>query len=467
MAFTDVTVTGTYRTAAGAAAVGAVTFTPVTEMRNGDIRISAPVSAQLVAGAFTVTLAATTDPDTVPAGVTYRVETHIVGDHLRNVRYLEIPHDGGTIDLADASFAETVPATQVTYLTQAAGDARYLQIDADTAVATTVGPAPSGDETGTDDTAAIQAILDDDAVVAVDLPAGAYFTTGLVVPPGKTLRGTFGRTYSGTFAAGTGTVINAVGTIVAVEMQGDAVLDSVAVNGPAGATGSGIKFTGRTNAVRDCAVRNFAINIDGNYQQVNLIQGCDIFEGGVGIKDVIDSVVISCWISGHSSHGVTLGGGANDNSITACKVEWNGGRGIDLFQSNHNTISNNVFDRNSESGLRITQANHCTATANVLRRNGAGQSGNAGGGEDVHIHLETVTGCVVMGNVTNAGDNDGGGGYASPTSSIYLLQCTDTQVIGNSWIGCTGELVSDDGGHTRLVRALNTSGTSTPELPTV
>lgn len=101
MAFTQVTVTGTYRDAEGDEAVGAVVFTPAAAMRNDSIVVASPVTAQIVDGAISVSLAATDDPDTLPLGVTYEVVEQIVGTRYRRRYQLPVPYAGGAIDLDD------------------------------------------------------------------------------------------------------------------------------------------------------------------------------------------------------------------------------------------------------------------------------------------------------------------------------------------------------------------------------
>lgn len=100
MAFTYVTVTHTYRTAADVAAPGQVDFRPIVPMHNGPTVISAKVTATLSgAGGLSVLLAANTDPDTTPTGVTYEVTERITGQ-TPLVYYLQVPHDqGSSLDL--------------------------------------------------------------------------------------------------------------------------------------------------------------------------------------------------------------------------------------------------------------------------------------------------------------------------------------------------------------------------------
>jgi hypothetical protein len=125
VAFTQVSVSGTYRTADNAAATGAVVFTPTAAMRNGSTVVTASVVAQIVNGSISASLAATDDVGTTPLDVSYKVEEHITGTYCRRTYYLFVPHASGSIDLDEVAVSEEAPPAVVTYLTQAAGDARY------------------------------------------------------------------------------------------------------------------------------------------------------------------------------------------------------------------------------------------------------------------------------------------------------------------------------------------------------
>jgi hypothetical protein len=101
VAFTFVTVTHTFGTAAQTPAAGTIDFVPIEPMHNGVTVISAPVTATLSPlGVLSQVLAANTDPDTVPSGTTYKVTERIVGQPL-NSYYVQVPHNqGATINLA-------------------------------------------------------------------------------------------------------------------------------------------------------------------------------------------------------------------------------------------------------------------------------------------------------------------------------------------------------------------------------
>jgi hypothetical protein len=102
MAFTYVTVTHTFETAAGVAAGGTVDFTPIVSMHNGGTVVQKTVTATLSgAGVLSQMLAANTDPETRPTGTTYKVVERIQGQPTLTY-YIQIPHNGGTtIDLRD------------------------------------------------------------------------------------------------------------------------------------------------------------------------------------------------------------------------------------------------------------------------------------------------------------------------------------------------------------------------------
>lgn len=104
MAFTNVTLTGTFTTADGDPALGWLRFTPTETMHNGtDMRAASPVLAFLSSGAISVVLAATDDSatTTISGDVPfYLVEELIRGARARSYR-IALVHTDITQDLAD------------------------------------------------------------------------------------------------------------------------------------------------------------------------------------------------------------------------------------------------------------------------------------------------------------------------------------------------------------------------------
>lgn len=120
--FTQITVTGTYRTPAGVAPnQGQVTFTlytSLTDETNTQIPTD-PIVVQLDSdGSFSQVLAATNDPTTRPIGIPYLVAENIDGATRRY--YVTVPYNapGGTVDLA-ALAPTTTPVPQFQYATEA------------------------------------------------------------------------------------------------------------------------------------------------------------------------------------------------------------------------------------------------------------------------------------------------------------------------------------------------------------
>lgn len=138
MAFTQIAVTGNYQLSDGSLVDGSVTFTPTAPMRNVDgsteTNVTAPVEAAIVGGTMSGSLAATDDSGTTPAGVTYRVDVRAHRHAgIQQTFWIEVPHDGGPIDL-DAAPILDVPPRALLYLTRTDADGLYAPLAVETAV---------------------------------------------------------------------------------------------------------------------------------------------------------------------------------------------------------------------------------------------------------------------------------------------------------------------------------------------
>jgi len=102
VAFTYVTITHTFETAADLAAAGEVDFLLVEPIHNGITVVAKTITAPLSgAGLLSVNLASNTDPGTIPTGTTYKVTERITGQTAFSY-YIQIPHDqGSTLDLRE------------------------------------------------------------------------------------------------------------------------------------------------------------------------------------------------------------------------------------------------------------------------------------------------------------------------------------------------------------------------------
>lgn len=101
MAFTKVTVVGTYESGPGHPAAGTITFTLTQPMENSNVIVPAePVAATLDAsGHFTVELFANDDAETIPQGVQYGVTEQITGAQPRDY-FIIVSHASSPVDIS-------------------------------------------------------------------------------------------------------------------------------------------------------------------------------------------------------------------------------------------------------------------------------------------------------------------------------------------------------------------------------
>jgi hypothetical protein len=101
MAFTPVTVTGSYESESGATAAGTVTFTLTQAMQNADqIVTPTPITVTLDGtGHFSTVLLANDDTGTTPPGVCYGVTEQITGGQQRDY-FIVVSHATSPVDLS-------------------------------------------------------------------------------------------------------------------------------------------------------------------------------------------------------------------------------------------------------------------------------------------------------------------------------------------------------------------------------
>ena len=128
---TTVQITGNYVDFEGNAIQGQVRFTLGDVLRNGTDDQMVPPSSVVVAlsaGAFSVTLPATNDPDVVPVNFTYTVEESFPGGRTYTI---SVPYDTvGSLDLADLSPTPTLSDTFTQAIDQTSWSALEDDIDA-------------------------------------------------------------------------------------------------------------------------------------------------------------------------------------------------------------------------------------------------------------------------------------------------------------------------------------------------
>jgi len=156
MAFTSITVTGTYEDTNGDPAEGRVTFKLTSAMRQPAQNLTI-VPTDVIAtldgdGEFSIALTANNDSGTVPSGVGYEVTERIKGAAL-NKYFISIDENAvnGTVDLADL-VPSIDPVVQINYATVAYVDDAF----SDTSNAASIVFAPTSEITSVNVQAAIE-----------------------------------------------------------------------------------------------------------------------------------------------------------------------------------------------------------------------------------------------------------------------------------------------------------------------
>lgn len=155
MAFTLITVTGTYLLPTGAPASGSVSFTLTAPMRDALADITITPQEQVVAlnssGSISINLYANDDDSTVPDGVTYEVNERL-NETGYNKYFITINKDspGGIFDLADVAPNEE-PLVTYNYATKEYVDTR-------TGTASQIIFAPTSEISATDVQSAIEEV---------------------------------------------------------------------------------------------------------------------------------------------------------------------------------------------------------------------------------------------------------------------------------------------------------------------
>lgn len=192
MSLTTITVTGSYPAGAGGRlATGFVTFAPTARVVNATghaIIPQLPIQVPLQLGAFSLPDVVCTDnAGLLPSGWAWQVTEYIDG----------VPADPYTVDIP-SSYGASVDLAQLSPVTPAPTSASFVQLGGQIGGTSTtpevlaVGITPSGDTTGTADTATIQAEINAASGAGggtVYLAAGTFTTRLLTLPANVALQG--------------------------------------------------------------------------------------------------------------------------------------------------------------------------------------------------------------------------------------------------------------------------------------
>ena len=159
-------------------------------------------------------------------------------------------------------------------------------------------------------------------------------------------------------------------------------------------------------------------------------QFCNFNQNNIGIYNTVDGNHIGCTINANKSHGVQLETGADSNTFTNCRNEWNEGDNWNFYGCVSIQVINELSDRAFGYGFRISNANVRITNVDVRR-----SARTATGAGSAHFYIENSI-VKMMGVTTSAGPDDTGGSVTT-ISPDYVFRFSGPANVGRlELIGC-------------------------------
>lgn len=317
------------------------------------------------------------------------------------------------------------------------------------------------------DTAALQAAITAAGNSArLYLPAGVYLVDGLTLLPNQWLSGPSGMAYVGPGAttgarlrARTTTQTAPVLTVATFSRVSDLAVEAQSTdNTPC------VRPNGGLAQLQRVTMTGGSVGFDANYVGGQVLDGCQIHDNAVGVRNLVDSMMTNCVLN-VNGEGLSLLTGANDNMIVGNKIEWNTGHGVVLYQAENTTMVGNIIDRAGLAGVAMIEAKHVSISGGVIRR--CGKLASATPSEDAQLTQTSCTGVLISGVSTATGVDDDGGGYRSPLYAVINTSGTDVAYTGVDLTGHTSATAAlNDGAGVRLgfTNCLGYSPSGTPAV---
>lgn len=300
----------------------------------------------------------------------------------------------------------------------------------------------------TDDTTAwvsVWAAAPNGAIVIAPVGVSMVGSVGITVPAGVTLIGSNFRPYAGSTTKGcviASTVTTGANPVVTV--SANASVKGITIVGP-GTDGFGngtsrpcMRLAGPSATAENVTCTNGANGIDGNYQSVGNIRGCQMQQCNTGMANLVDSHIIGCQMSACGT-GMFLSSGSNHNHIIGNRFEFCSGfnlcaTGADSTHfAGENTITGNTFDRAGTNAIKLSFCHHFVITGNIFERGGPNATANTSA--DAHVAIDNSSTCIITGNTSLAGQSDAGTGPFSPSFGVWDGGSnTNCMIKNNIWV---------------------------------
>lgn len=303
----------------------------------------------------------------------------------------------------------------------------------------------------TDDTLAIQSAIDFVGNGgAILFPPGTYLSSKLSMKNNLTMLGYGGIAYGYTNLGVSIIKFNSDTDDALIDCNGTegVHLEKLVLHGNSkGSSTFGVKLKGgRSVSIINCKILRFTgPGIGGDTSGVNRIINNIIGWNSTGIRfnyGIADNWIHGNQINANVSHGIYLAGGSNMTTVLNNRVEWNGGNGISIYQSNEIDMIGNQIDRNKKAGVRIVDSKQIKINSNRFKRNASEELTS---NEKANLYLQSTNGFILSDNTFQKGANDDGLGIVSPDYGLVYFNCVDGIISNNMLKGSTvaGTLASE------------------------
>lgn len=190
-------------------------------------------------------------------------------------------------------------------------------------------------------------------------------------------------------------------------------------------------------------------NNNGGYLACSM-QFCNINQNHLGLYNTVDGNHVGLTINANKSDGVHMETGANSNTFTNCRNEWNEGDNWNFYGCTSIQVVNELCDRAFGYGFRISGSN--VQLVNVDVRRSAKAASSAATSAHFYIEASTVT---MIGVKTSAGVDDTGGNVVD-TSPAYIFRMGGGNEGSLTLMGCklTGSTTGRISGTARPAKIL-------------
>jgi hypothetical protein len=316
------------------------------------------------------------------------------------------------------------------------------------------------------DTAGLQWCLDaaGDSSGTVFLPPGVYLTGELFVRPGTAIVGIPAWNYSGPGGSVLKLAHGDAKCLLNLTEARGATVEGICLEG--GGLGSGVhgiatfreKWGPHEDSFRIDGCQIVRFSGDGVHLECawcfSVRHSMMGYCGGDGLMlRGWDGFLVDNWFSGNKRAGYAARQENASVTFAANRIEWNGEENMVIAGADGYQITGNFFDRAGTCGIALRKGrgpcNQVTITGNFIKRSGklAGPADQENR-NSVQILLEGAEGVTCVGNVLQAGRDDGGTGVWSPAYGI-AYEGLENCVIKDNVLhdGAIRQLMLDRGGH--------------------